>query len=126
MSWSKTARVDGYDAYSETVDCTAGATNYTSNMTWACGKKIAGTMTNTGTIGGGTSGTTIGVQVSADGTNWGTTATVSSAFSAITTASTIGFTIDMSSVYAPYVRLVFNAGTNHAGNLVWNIAAKKG
>lgn len=124
MAWSKSVNQSGFDVYTETVDCTAGATNYTSNMTWACRKKLALTMQNTGTIGS-TSGTTVGVQVSADGTNWGTTAIVSSAFSAITSASVVGMTIDFSTINAPYVRLIFDAGTNHAGNLVWTVAVPK-
>lgn len=125
MAWTKTVNQSGFDTYAETVDCTAGATNYTSNMTWACGKTITGTMKNTGTIGT-TSGTTIGVQVSIDGTNYGTTAVVSSAFEEVKATRTTGFTIDMSTIYAPYVRLIFNAGNNHAGDLEWNIAVKKG
>ena len=116
-----TARFDGYTLYDETAD--NPGTLYTSGdiSTFACGRKITGTMTNTGTISGG--GTTVLVQVSVDGTNYGTTAIASSAFTAPTTTATVGFTIDLTTIYAPYVRLAYVC-TNHLGDIAFRLAIK--
>ena len=121
MAFSKTTGLSGFDIYTETKDNPGGL--YTSgDISFACGKKITGTMQNTGTISNG--GTTVLVQVSIDGTNYGTTAIASSDFTAPTTAATVVFTIDLTSILAPYVRLAY-ACTNHVGDIVFNLAVPK-
>lgn len=120
MAFTKLSeRYDGFDLWQEQAD--NPGTLYTSGniSKFACGKKITGTMTNTGAISGG--GTTVLVQVSIDGTNYGTTAIASSAFTAPTTTATVGFTIDLTTIYAPYVRLAYVC-TNHAGDIVFKLA----
>lgn len=121
MAFTKTTRNDGFDVYTETKD-NPGTLHVSDNASFLCGKRITGTMTNTGTISGG--GTTVLVQVSMDGTNWGTTAIASSAFTAQTTTATVGFTIDLSTILAPFVRLAY-ACTNHVGDIVFRIAVPK-
>lgn len=122
MAFTKTTGYNGYDVYTEQAD-NPGTYYYSGDVSFACGKKITGTMENTGTISGG--GTTVLVQVSVDGTNYGTTAIASSAFTAKTTAGTVGFTIDLSTIYAPYVRLAY-ACTNHLGDIKFVLALPKG
>ena len=121
MSFIKTVGYAGFDTYTETAD--NPGTLYTSgDVGFACGRKITGTMANSGTISSG--GTTVLVQVSIDGTNYGTTAIASSAFTAPTTTATVGFTIDLTTINAPYVRLAYVC-TDHAGNITFSLAVTK-
>ena len=121
MAFTKTSTLAGYDTYSETAD--NPGTLYTSgDIGFACGKKVTGTMLNSGTISAG--GTTVLVQVSMNGTNYGTTAIASSAFTAPTTTATVGFTIDLTTIIAPYVRLAYVC-TDHAGNITLALAVPK-
>lgn len=121
MAFAKTTALAGFDTYTETKD-NPGTLHTSGDISFACGKKITGTMQNTDTISGG--GTTVLVQVSIDGTNYGTTAIASSAFTAQTTTGTVGFTIDLSTILAPYVRLAYVC-TNHLGNIVFYLAVPK-
>ena len=57
----------------------------------------------------------LGYQVSADGTNWSPSSTISTDVATGTTLNVTGTYVhqwDLSSVYAPYFRLVFNQAEN--------------
>ena len=127
MAFAKsTARYDGFDIYSETAD-NPGGTYTSGDIRFACGKKVTGTITNTDTISA--AGTYINVQVSIDGTNYGPTAINSTAIyvsgtTVPTTAATVGFTIDLTTINAPYVRLAYTC-TNHLGDISFKLAVAK-
>lgn len=119
MAFAKTIGNNGYDVYTE-LSASGTTSVYTGNISMFCGKKITGTLTNVSAVTSIT--TTANVQVSMDGTTWATLPAPTITLVTATNTATQGFYCDLSTVYAPYVRIkiTINGTTAFTTSIAFN------